>query len=250
MAEVATLAHDAPKDQSFLWRRLHSLSGVVPVGGFLCYHIFENLTALRGAAAYNEMVNHVNTMLPRQYFYGLELAGIIGPLVFHSLYGLYIASTGRANTSRYAYGSNWAYWAQRMSGYVAFVYILFHVGVLRVMVTLFGKHLAAYTGSVHGGLDLVTYDDVAAHLGNPAYPLVDPSHAAYAGNHMFALYLVGTLLTIWHFTNGLNGFAWTWGLAVGRVAQKRVRWIAWGLFVALSAATLNILFVMRFGAPH
>jgi hypothetical protein len=68
-----------------------------------------------------------------------------------------------------------------------------------------------------------------------------------AGNHIFVLYLVGTLLTIYHFTNGLNGFAWTWGIAVGRVAQKRVRAVAWILFALLSAGTLNILFKMRFG---
>jgi len=58
----------------------------------------------------------------------------------------------------------------------------------------------------------------------------------------------GTVLTIFHFTNGLNGFAWTWGLAVRRVAQKRVRILGWLLFVALSVATLNIIFHLRFGA--
>ena len=68
-----------------------------------------------------------------------------------------------------------------------------------------------------------------------------------AGDHIFALYLVGTLLTIWHFTNGLNGFAWTWGIAVGRVAQKRGRIFAWVLFALMAVGTLNILFKMRFG---
>ncbi len=68
-----------------------------------------------------------------------------------------------------------------------------------------------------------------------------------AGNHIFVLYIVGSLLTIYHFTNGLNGFAWTWGIAVGRAAQKRVQVVAWVLFFLLSVATLNILFVMRFG---
>jgi succinate dehydrogenase / fumarate reductase, cytochrome b subunit len=230
--------------ESFLWRRLHSLSGVVPVGGFLCYHLYENMTALRGPGAYNEMVNHVNTMLPRMYFYGLELVGIIIPLLFHSLYGIYVAGTGQANMSRYSYGSNWAYWAQRMTGYIAFLYIIVHVGVLRVWVTLMGNHLAPYLGAKHGELDLVTYSDVAAHLGNTRH-MIDSS--IRAGNHMFVLYLVGTILTIFHFTNGLNGFAWTWGLAVGRVAQKRVRLLGWAIFIALSAATLNILFTMRFG---
>ncbi len=247
MAHAASL-DQAPADRadrSFLWRRLHSLSGVLPIGGFLCYHIFENMTAIRGREPYNEMVNDVNTMLPRMYFFGVELVLIILPLLFHSLYGIYIASTGKVNASRYSYGSNWAYWAQRFSGWIAFVYLAVHVGVLRFMVTLAGHHLAPYTEGGEGKLDLVTYDDVAAHLGNPNL-IASPSF--WAGNHIFVLYIVGTLLTIYHFTNGLNGFAWTWGLAVGRVAQRRIRMLAWGLFLVLAAATLNILFTLRFAS--
>jgi hypothetical protein len=69
-----------------------------------------------------------------------------------------------------------------------------------------------------GGLDLVTYRDVAAHLGNPAS------------------------------LGGLKGFCWTWGIAVGRLAQRRVSQVAWLLFALLSIGTLSILFQMRFGA--
>lgn len=244
MAHVATPLNrpldSSHADRSFLLRRLHSLSGVLPIGIFLCYHLFENLAALRGPAAYDEMVNHVNTLLPRAYFFGVEAALVLLPLAFHAGYGVYIASTGQANASRYSYGSNWAYWVQRLSGYAAFLYLALHVGVLRFGVTLAGHHLAR-----GGGLDLVTYRDVAAHLGNPVSLSVQ---SALAGTHIFALYVAGTLLTIFHFTNGLNGFCWTWGLAAGRVAQRRVRILAWALFAVLSAATLNILFQMRFAA--
>ena len=245
MAHAAALARPASEkvDRSFLWRRLHSLSGVLPIGGFLCYHIFENMAALRSPAAYDEMVNHVNTMLPRMYFFGVELALLIDPILFHALYGLYIAQTGHPNANRYPYGTNWSYWAQRVSGYVALLYLLVHVGVLRVGVTMLGRHLWESPGVKEGGLDLVTYNDVAAHLGNAT---LMKQVSAGAGPHIFALYLFGTLFTIYHFTNGLNGFAWTWGIAAGRVAQRRVRAVAWVLFAALSAATLNILFQMRF----
>src|SRR5262249_37155502 len=201
------------------------------------------MSALQGAEAYNESVNKVNSLLPRPYFYGVELAVILIPLLFHSLYGLYIASTGRANTSSYPYSTNWAYWAQRISGYVAFVYILVHVGVLRFAVTLMGHHLAPYNGPAPGGLDLVTYDDVAAHLGNPQ---LISAHTLAAGDHIFVLYLVGTLLTIWHFTNGLNGFAWTWGIATGRVAQRRGRGFSWVLFCFFAAPTPHHLLQQRF----
>jgi succinate dehydrogenase / fumarate reductase, cytochrome b subunit len=246
MAESATLPETAAEkpDRSFLWRRLHSLSGVLPIGAYLVFHIYENMAALKSPAAYDEMVGRVNEIIPRPYFYGLEMGVIIIPILFHALYGVYIAGTGQANVGRYAYGPNWAYWMQRVSGYVAFLYLIVHVGVLRYVITLAGKHLAPYDGPEPGGLNLVTYSDVAAHLGNPNHMWVA---SPLAGDHILAIYVVGTVLTIYHFTNGLNGFAWTWGLAVGRVAQRRVRLFAWGLFVLLSAITLNILYVMRFG---
>src|SRR5512132_3468438 len=121
MADAATTA-DAVRtdtgvrdDTSFLWRRLHSLSGVLPLGAFLCYHVFENLSALRGPAAYDEMVNHVNTLLPRPFFYALELVTIVLPLAYHALYGVWIAATGHPNNGRYAYGGNWGYLAQRLT---------------------------------------------------------------------------------------------------------------------------------------
>jgi len=249
MADAATTAQAVPTDtvapgHEFLWRRLHSLSGVLPLGAFLCYHLFENLSALRGPAAYDEMVQHVNALLPRPFFYALELGTVVLPLAYHALYGVWIAAAGRPNVGRYAYASNWAYLAQRLTGVVALLFLLVHVGTLRTWVTLLGHHLAPVILSP-GGPDLVTYRDVAAHLGNPAALGVQ---SILAGDPILVLYVVGTLCTIWHFTYGLKGFCWTWGIAVGRLAQRRVTRLAWLLFVVLSGATLSILFQMRFGA--
>ncbi len=245
MSDAATVESTGAgkADYSFLLRRLHSLSGLLPIGAFLCFHLFENLKALQGAEVYSEGVQHLNSMLPRPYFYAVEVGVIMVPLLFHGLYGLYVAGTGKANYARYVYPSNLAYVIQRLSGFVALIYLVVHVGILRGIVTLSGRHLAAYSGPVGGNLNLITYQDVAAHFGNPHHQMYDNW---LAGNHMFAFYFVGTLASIWHFTNGLNGFCWTWGLAVGRVAQKRVRLLAWGLFLVMSVACLNVLFQMRF----
>lgn len=245
MAHAATAQHveASAKDHSFVWRRLHSLSGVLPVGAFLLFHIFENMAALKGPAAYDEMVRHVNEMLPKPYFLMLEFGAILMPITFHALYGIYIGSTGRANTNRYPYASNWAYWMQRISGYVAFFYLLIHVGVLRFIITLTGKHLASFILEP-GVPNLVTYADVAAHLGNPNYLQVD---TILAGNHMFVAYLLGSVLSIYHFTNGLNGFAWTWGLVTGRKSQKYLQWVTWGLFAVLAVVTVHVFFTLRMG---
>ena len=38
-----------PNERHFWLRRLHSLSGIVPVGGFLAFHLYENYSATQGA---------------------------------------------------------------------------------------------------------------------------------------------------------------------------------------------------------
>ena len=41
---------------SFFWRRLHSLSGIVPIGAFLIEHIVSNFEAVNGPLAYAQQV--------------------------------------------------------------------------------------------------------------------------------------------------------------------------------------------------
>ena len=37
---------------SFIWRKLHSLLGIVPIGAFLLEHLLSNFEALKGPLAY------------------------------------------------------------------------------------------------------------------------------------------------------------------------------------------------------
>ena len=64
----------AGQGSSFFWRRLHSLSGIVPVGAFLFEHILiSNSTAISGPEAYARQVSFLAN-LPLVFF--LELFGI------------------------------------------------------------------------------------------------------------------------------------------------------------------------------
>ena len=81
-----------------LLRRLHSLSGIVPVGAFLFEHILiSNSTAISGPDAYARQVSFLAN-LPLVFF--LELFGIWLPIAFHALYGFYIWYRGDGNTMR------------------------------------------------------------------------------------------------------------------------------------------------------
>src|SRR6202051_5273009 len=89
----------AGQGTSFLLRRLHSLSGIVPVGAFLFEHILiSNSTAISGPDAYARQVNFLAN-LPLVFF--LELFAIWLPILFHGLYGFYIWFRGDGNTLAY-----------------------------------------------------------------------------------------------------------------------------------------------------
>ena len=120
-------------DRSF-W--LQSLTGLVPTGLFLCFHILENTKALNGAHAFNEAVESINSLAPHPYFYGIEVFGLLLPIAFHAGYGLYVIAQGAGNVARYPYRRNWMYRLQRWTGIVAFFFLLFHVLSLRVGISL------------------------------------------------------------------------------------------------------------------
>src|SRR5271156_3278608 len=46
----------AGEGHSYFWRRLHSLTGIVPIGAFLVEHIISNFEVVNGPLAYAKQV--------------------------------------------------------------------------------------------------------------------------------------------------------------------------------------------------
>src|SRR3954454_8940154 len=113
----------------FFWRRLHSLSGIIPVGAFLLEHILvSNATAINGPTAYAHQVRFLGSL---PFVLGLELFGIWLPLLFHAGYGFYIWYRGEQNLISYPWHGNWMYALQRWTGGIAFAYIIWHTYTMR-----------------------------------------------------------------------------------------------------------------------
>ena len=111
---------------SFLLRRLHSLTGLVPIGAFMVMHISANATIYFGPGAFQGLVvNRIHDLGPLLPF--LEWTFIFIPLLFHAIFGFYIIAEGLPNTGDYPYGSNFRYTLQRATGIIAFAAIFFHV---------------------------------------------------------------------------------------------------------------------------
>lgn len=204
----------------YLWHRLHSLSGIVPIGLFLVQHLVANSYALRGAEAFNAVVK-VFGYLP--FVAVLEVGIIYLPLLYHSIYGFWIAAYGQANVGRYSYGRNWLYFLQRASGVIAFFYIGFHI-----YNTSLQKYLLQWQGNPNPE-GAISYESLSHQLAQPLY---------------FLFYAVGIIATVFHFTNGLWNFCIRWGITISARSQRLNSYACWSLFALftlMSLATINHL---------
>lgn len=197
----------------FLLRRLHSLLGLLPVGAFLVFHLWENSQSRFGAAHYNEQV--VAAIQGMNYLPLIELFAIALPLLFHAGYGLVIINSGRAEPLTYPYLRGRLYWAQRWSGVGLILFLLLHVGLTRIA----------------GMLDPVIAADVFGHM-----------RALLSSPVVFGIYLVGLWFAVLHLANGLATAAIVWGLTTSTAAQRRFGWFCVAFGLALGAMGTHGLF--------
>lgn len=216
----------------FLLRRLHSLSGIVPIGVFLVAHLLTNSSMVwgrfaerahhpgevdAGVAYFQKEVSWINEQVPHLALIEVTLWASIA---FHSILGFFYARSGRANTGAYPYAGSWRYRLQRLSGYIGILFIFYHVATLRW----------GWTFLVPGGTRW-THEYAASTL---AGALRGGSRGiAPAGIAVAMLYFIGISLLVFHFANGLWTAAITWGLTVSARAQRQ-----WGFACAGLGAVL------------
>jgi succinate dehydrogenase / fumarate reductase cytochrome b subunit len=194
----------------FWIRRIHSITGVIPIGAFLMEHMYSVSTIMRGPAAFNHTVSELASM---PFLVPIEITAIGLPIAFHAILGLIYAFKAQNNPLRYGYWNNRMFYLQRITAYITFIFIAWHVWTLRIMGKAIGGHL-------------MTYYYLHQILSNPV---------------TFVLYVIGILAAVFHFTNGLWGFAITWGIAVGPRAQRLVGLATLALFVVISSVGLTAL---------
>lgn len=203
---------------TFLLRKLHQLTGIVPLGVFFFVHLYTNSTAMNGARVFNE---HVGTIHEMPYLIFIEILGIFVPLLFHSVYGILISAESKPNPLHYGFARNWFYIFQRATGIYLFFFLLFHILNFR-----FG---------LLPGLNMV-----------PVAGNADKAFAIVAGEFQISwvmvIYILGLLATAWHLAYGFFLFAVDWGLVIGQRAQKMVLYGCLGLAVFLGIVGINAAF--------
>ena len=205
----------------FVLRRLHSLTGIVPVGAFLFEHILiSNAAAIGGPWAYARQVRFLAS-LPLVPL--LELFGIWIPILFHALLGFYIWYRGDSNVASYPWSGNWMYTLQRWTGGIAFIYILWHTWTMRFT-----------------GIDLHEY--AGASFGKVQAELMSP--------WLLAFYVIGLVAASWHFAYGIWLFAAKWGVVTGDKARQRLLAVCLALFFVMSGVGVFSLYTFRARFPQ
>lgn len=185
----------AGQGHSFFWRRLHSLTGIVPIGAFLIEHIISNFETVNGPLAYAQQVKFLNSLpLVRV----LEWVFIFIPLAFHAGYGVFIWLRGRSNVNVYPWAGNRMYVSQRVTGIIALLYIGYHVWSQR----FHGISLPENPGAA--------FHKVQVELSNP---------------WILAVYVIAMIATTWHFAYGTWLFAAKWGITPGDKARKKFGYV-------------------------
>lgn len=203
--------------RTFILRKLHQLTGIVPLGAFFFVHLFTNSKAMSGAKVFNDAVADIHHI---PYLLFVEIGGIFLPLLFHSIYGIFISAEARMNVGNYGYGRNWFYVFQRATGVFLFFFLLFHILNLRF-------------GLIPG---LESYGNPVAGNADQAFNIVK---AEFQNILILIFYILGVTATAWHLAYGFWLFALDWGILIGERAQKMALYASIGLAIFLSAVGIN-----------
>jgi succinate dehydrogenase cytochrome b subunit len=189
-------------------RRIHSLTGMIPLGVFLIEHIFVNATALGGAENFRRTAVALGGI---PMVAAIEIVGIALPLVIHSVIGVLIATELPQRGSR-----EWPTQreiVQRATGVLLLPYLIYHVWSTRLSPDVVKHHADLFE--------------------------VMRKQVSDAGGFVF--HAAGVILAAWHLGNGLPGFLERWGLARTPPAARAAQRIGGAISATLAIAGVAAL---------
>lgn len=200
--------------ENYTLHKLHSLTGIVPVGFYMVQHLTLNSFALAGPEAYDSVIHFFEGM-PKHLLLVLKYGLVWLPLIFHAVYGVFIVARGQQNYlgGTYKYRENRYYFLQRVSGIVAFLFLCYHMTTTSV------------AGSIQGQEAVNTYANWADKLMGPVLGIP---------GLVLAVYVLGVLASSYHLSYGIWNFCIRWGITVSERSQQAMGKFASGAFVALT----------------
>lgn len=204
--------------RQFIWKRLGTVLALAPLGVWVVLHLWNNLSAFRGADAWQQSV----TTHGHPIAAAVTWVVVLLPLLIHTVWGIRRTFISRPNNVRYGYFSNFRFLLQRVSA----------LGVLGFV----GAHL---------WLAFLRPHLIEGH----AERFVDIAHEMRHHTPTLAVYLLGTLGVAYHLANGIATSAMTFGVGTTATSQKRMERLAMLLLVVFLGMAWGAIYALwRAGA--
>ncbi|WP_242359910.1 succinate dehydrogenase [Anaeromyxobacter sp. SG17] len=188
---------------TFLGSKLASLLGLLPVGVWTVNHLWDNLAALRGGAAWERAVTEHSSPATQ----AVTLAVVLVPLLLHSGWGL--ARLPRTRVPRH------------VGRFASLRHGLHRLSALGLLLFL-GAHL--WLALIRPRL-----------LEGGPEPFEHLAHQMRFHLPTLIVYVLGVLGTAYHLANGLQAVGVGWGLRFGRGTMSRLSLTSGAAFVVLLA---------------
>lgn len=200
--EATTAPEGEGRSLAYVRSKLASLLAFAPLTIWTIVHVWNNLSAFKGAETWQTNVTQYSNPVSLL----VTSLVVLLPLVLHTIWGIQRLRTSKPNNTRYGYFENLKYLLQRLSAVGVFFFLGAHLWLAFLHPRLVEKQPEAFA-------------DIAGQMHHHLPTLV--------------VYLLGTLGVAYHLGNGLSGFAWSWGLTSSRKGVLRMERVGIALFVVL-----------------
>ncbi len=214
MSAAASTDHPTPQAaRSFLRSRLGSLLAVVPLGVWTVAHLWNNLSAFKGGAAWQADVTEYRHPVA---FFASSIIALL-PLVLHTIWGIGRLVTVQPNLVKYRFFGNLKYTLQRLSA----IGVLFFLGA-HIWLAMLHPRITTGRGE--------TFADI--------------THEMHHNPPTLVVYLLGTLGVAYHLANGLHSFSMGWGIVTSQRALKKLDGAVIALFLILLAMCWGVIYAL------
>jgi succinate dehydrogenase / fumarate reductase, cytochrome b subunit len=193
--------------------RLGSFLAVVPLSIWVINHLWDNLSAFYGAAAWEKSVTEYANPFAQAFTFIIVML----PLLIHAAWGVVRMFSFKPNNLAYNNYGNIKYLVQRIAA----------VGVLAFL----GAHI--WLAFLHPRL-------VEGH----AEPFSDIAREMHYHGPTLMVYLLGTLGTAFHLANGLQTFAMGWGIFASDRSMRRFEPFSILIFLVLLAMAWGSIYAL------
>lgn len=197
---------------SFFSDRLASILAFAPLGVWTIFHLYDNLAAFRGSEAWEKSV-HASSSLSAF----VTSVIVLGPLVWHTFWGLGRIFKTKPNYPQYGYFANLKFLVQRLSALGLLAFILAHVWMAFLKPRLLDGHPEQFAHIAH-------------HMRFHAPTLI--------------VYALGVLGIAYHLANGVHTGLMSWGVVTSRRALQRAHRYAIAFFFVLLGMGYGSIFAL------